>query len=145
MQHAAFANELNPQRAVHSLQFPGGNAIPFPQPWKTRGPGYRAVSPLPAHLGAPGAFQHLLGERDDVRTTGVHLLYEEPLHRLTESRLRIWCPSRHHLNQRTPQPGQRRVAGAKRRQGGRKRGGVSSTVGKGRDACVQRRLTSANF
>lgn len=55
-------------------------------------------SPRAAHLGAPGALQHLLGECDHVSTTGVHLLCEKPLYGLTESRLRIRRPSRHHLN-----------------------------------------------
>lgn len=99
MQHAPFANELYSSAeqftAYNSQEEPRS---PFPQLWKTRGPrGSGPESPLSAHLGAPGALQHLLSERDDVRTTGVHLLCEEPLHRLTESCLRIWRPSRHHF------------------------------------------------
>lgn len=51
--------------------------------------------PLPAHLGAAGPLQHLLGERDHVGTTGVHFLGEKPLDWLTKSCLRIRGTSRH--------------------------------------------------
>lgn len=53
---------------------------------------------LLAHLGAPGALQHLLSERDHISTAGVHFLREESLHGLAESRLRIWRPCRHRLS-----------------------------------------------
>lgn len=90
---------LLPSPLVHGLQSPGCNTTLFPRLWKSSLPLLSPESPLPAHLGAPGALQHLLGERDHVSTTGVHLLREKPLHRLTESRLRIRGPSRHHFNQ----------------------------------------------
>lgn len=79
-----------------SLHSPGCNAPPLPEP--ALGGGLGPGSPRPAHLGAPRAFQHLLGERDYIGATGVHLLREKPLHGLTKSGLRIRRPSRHHLN-----------------------------------------------
>lgn len=79
-----------------SLHSPACNAPPLPE--RALGGGLGPGSPRPTHLRAPGTFQHLLGERDDVGATGVHLLREKPLHRLTKSGLRIRRPSRHHLN-----------------------------------------------
>lgn len=55
-----------------------------------------------AHLGAPGALQHLLGEGDHVSPAGGHLLREQPLHGLAESRLRVGRPGRHRLSWRKP-------------------------------------------
>lgn len=101
MQHSLSAKR-SPSPA-HRLQFPGCRATPPPPAARPVLEGRRAsgiLGPenlLLAHLRAPGALQHLLGERNHVSTTGVHLLCEKPLHGLTKSCLRIWGPSRHHF------------------------------------------------
>lgn len=61
--------------------------------------------PAPAaHLGATGAFQHLLSESDHVGAAARHLLGQKPLHRVPKARLGVRRAPRRHLTPPAPRP-----------------------------------------